>query len=410
MTAPSLDQSSSLLDATEIAPELSGGLTARQLSAAPACPLCAGSAPQILFRLRNSPFVQNRLLVSREEALASSRVDVVYHYCDDCRFAFNPSFDRRSVDYDGYYNKQTASTTYRDHVDSLARRLAADCELGPDSRIVEIGCGNGDFLSRLGAVTGSSNLRGYDPAYRGENGLAEHVERRFFTTQDHGVRADLIVFRHCLEGLLDVQATMDFLRHASAETRLYAEITDLDHILGERNPSLLYHECYRYFSLRAIDSFLRRVGFRPQRVYSLLGGGTLGITAVRGPEISPLGARPAHDAIRPAWRAVLDDPYERLEEVVRRHDKVVMWGISGRAISVLNHMSWNERVVAFGVDIDPARQGMFVPVTGQRVLSPAQARLFAPDLVIVANELYAREIREAIGPGARLVTLQGRYV
>jgi hypothetical protein len=363
------------------------------LGVAPACPLCAGPTPQILFRLKDSPLVQNRLLSSREDALASRRVDVTYRYCSDCHFSFNPTFDRRSVSYEGYYNKQTESTTYRGEVESLVHRLAADCGLGPDSAIVEIGCGNGYFLSRLAAVTGSSDLRGYDPAYRAENGLSAHIEPRLFTPRDLGARADLVVFRHCLEGLLDVEATMAFLRHADATTRVYIEITDLDHILAERNPSLLYHECYRYFSLRAIDVFLRRVGFRPQRVYSLLGGGTLGITAVRTPGSD-----------------VLADPYGRLEEIVRRHAKVVIWGISGRAISVLTHMSWDERTVAFGVDIDPARQGMFVPVTGQRVLSPAQARLYAPDLVIVANELYAREIRAALATDARLVTLQGRFV
>ena len=77
---------------------------------------------------------------------------------------------------------------------------------------------------------------------------------------------------------------------------------------------------------------------------------------------------------------------------------------------MLSHMGWDGRVVAFGVDIDPEKQGLFLPVTGQRVLSPAEAVAFVPDLVIVANELYAAEIRQQFSGDVRLVSLQGRFI
>jgi len=43
-------------------------------------------------------------------------------------------------------------------------------------------------------------------------------------------------------------------------------------------------------------------------------------------------------------------------------------------------MGWGSEVVAAGVDIDPATAGALLPVNGQRVLSPAEAVAFAPDL------------------------------
>jgi hypothetical protein len=355
------------------------------------CPLCSDARSEALFELRNAPVLQNKLLPTIEAALAASRVDTTYHYCARCNFAFNLAFDGSALSYGSYYNKQSESSTYRQYIEDLTHQLAVDCRLGAASTILEIGCGNGYFLSRLQAATGSSNVHGYDPSYRGEYGMDAHVQRRFFDSPDIGAGADFVVLRHCLEGLLQANPVMSLLRDAGEASRVYLEITDLDYILTERNPALLFNEYYRYFSVRAMDIFLRQVGFRVQRVYALFGGNNLGITAARAPKTTDL-----HGA------------YRELESIVRRHHKVVIWGISGRAISLLCQMSWDGSIVAHGVDIDPARQGRYIPVTGQRILSPAEAKAFDPDLVIVANEIYAPEIRAALGVGAKLVTLKGQ--
>lgn len=358
------------------------------------CSLCSIKTYERLFELRNSPPVQNQLFGSPEKALAVKRENATYYYCPACHFAFNPNFDRSTVDYTKYYNEQIESPTYRAYVDALADRLTSDCGLDSQTRILEIGCGSGYFLSRLQAATGSGSVVGFDPAYRGDYGMQGNVHRRLFDIADVKTPVDLIVLRHCLEGLLDVEPVMDLLRDgASTSALIYIEVNDFDHMLTDRNPSLLFHEYYRYFSARAVDIFLRPIGYRLQRLYSVLGGCYLGITACPAPA--------AFD---------LSDAYSDLETIVRRHRKVVIWGSSGRCISLLSHMSWDKEIVAFGVDIDPAKQGRFMPVTGQRILSPAEAVAFGPDLVIVANEIYAPEIRREFKEDVRLVTVQGRLV
>ncbi len=359
------------------------------------CSLCESKTSDRLFELQNSPFIQNRLFRSSDDALATKRANAAYYYCPACHFAFNPAFDRSVVDYRDYYNEQIESPTYRRYVDDLAVKLTSDCGLHAQSRILEIGCGSGYFLSRLQAATGASKIVGFDPAYRGGFGMGDKVRRQLFGTADAAMPVDLIVLRHCLEGLLDVEPVMDLVRDGTSRSaRLYIEVNDLDYILTDRNPSLLFHEYYRYFSARAVDIFLRQIGFRLERLYSVLGGCYLGITACRAPT--------AFD---------LSDAYSSLEPIVRGHRKVVIWGSSGRCISLLSHMSWDKEVVAFGVDIDPAKQGMFMPVTGQKILSPAEAVAFGPDLVIVANEIYAPEIRKEFKEeDVRFVTVHGRLI
>lgn len=358
------------------------------------CPLCSRPTADEMFELRNSPRLQNKLLRTRPEAMAAERVTARYLHCPACHFAFNPDFDASTVDYAKYYNGQLESPSYRRYVDQLAVDLASACGLGPSSRVLEVGCGSGYFLSRIRAATGSNDILGFDPTYRGQHGVDAHVRRAFFDGREIDRPFDLVVFRHSLEGLLHI-ASLDELisRATSPSSRLYFEVTDLDQLLADRNPSLLFYEYYRYFSARAADIFLRRLGFRLHQLWSLFAGTYLGIIARSAPASMELNGA-----------------YRNLEEVVRSHRKVIVWGTSGRCISMLSHLGWDERVVSFGVDIDPEKQGMFLPVTGQRVLTPAEAVAFAPDLVIVANDVYAAEIRQHFATDVRLVSLQGRIL
>ena len=360
------------------------------MALAASCPLCSVRTNEPFFEQRNSPLLQNKLLRTREEAMAVERVMVKYLYCPNCHFAFNPGFDPSLIDYANYYNGQIESPSYRQYVDQVARDLVARCKLGPTSRILEVGCGSGYFLSRLRAESGSTSLVGFDPTYRGEHGMDAYVRRSLLDPRELEGTFDLIAFRHSLEGLLNVSSLGEAIgRVSSPSTRLYLEISNLDYLLG--NPSLLFYEYYQYFSARAADVFLRQLGFRLCELWSLFGGSYLGVIGAPTPKVVELGGA-----------------YRELEAIVRQHKKAVIWGASGRCISVLCHLGWDSQVIKFAVDIDPEKQGLFLPVTGQQVLSPPEAVAFRPDLVVVANEVYASEIRKQFPFEVRLVSLQGR--
>src|SRR5450432_621822 len=259
-------------------------LTNHSMALAVACPLCSKETSESIFELRNSPPLQNKLLRTSEEALSAVRIGATYFYCAACHFAFNPAFDPTLVDYAKYYNGQLKSASYRRYVDKIAVDLTAACALGPESRILEIGCGSGYFLACLQKATGSGTVIGYDPTYRGEYGMQDNVRRRLLDANEVEGTFDLIVLRHSLEGLLHDASLLELIgRATSPSSRLYLEVTDLDHLLAERNPSLLFYEYYRYFSARAADIFLRKLGFRLRQLWSLFGGAYLGITATRAP-------------------------------------------------------------------------------------------------------------------------------
>lgn len=51
--------------------------------------------------------------------------------------------------------------------------------------------------------------------------------------------------------------------------------------------------------------------------------------------------------------------------------------------------------VAYFVDLNPRRQGKFIPAVEKEIMSPDHARENRPDVVIAMNAIYRVEIRRA---------------
>jgi len=356
------------------------------------CPICDSKDVQPFHHVMRSPILQNVLYASRDEARAARRVDAPFHYCPACHFVFNPEFQEDSVRYDpGYDNNQLASPTYRQHVETITDTLIADCRLDESSAILEIGCGSGFFLSRLKAKSVARRIVGYDPSYDGQHGMQEHVRRELYRWRG-GESFDLVVMRHTLEGLLRYDAVFpDVVSALGSRGKLYIEAADLDYIVERDNPFILYHEYARYYSVTALVALLGKYGLQARNVFKSLGGNFISMLATC--------PRPA-----PGFRAL-----DRLRDALEKSDRAVVWGIGGRAISFLTQLAPLADRVLCGVDIDERKQGRYIPVTGQKIVSPEEAVRLEPDLVIVANANYLEEIRAHFGPRTNFLTLEGSF-
>ena len=48
------------------------------------------------------------------------------------------------------------------------------------------------------------------------------------------------------------------------------------------------------------------------------------------------------------------------------------------------------------VDINPNKQGMYIPGTSQSIVPPEFLKEFKPDVIIIMNPVYKNEIQETI--------------
>ena len=84
-----------------------------------------------------------------------------------------------------------------------------------------------------------------------------------------------------------------------------------------------------------------------------------------------------------------------LAEFNRAKARVVAWGSGGQGITFLNLVQANRRV-AYVVDINPERQGKFVPGYGQRVVAPEFLHSYRPDVILITNPTYEAEIKQQV--------------
>ena len=84
--------------------------------------------------------------------------------------------------------------------------------------------------------------------------------------------------------------------------------------------------------------------------------------------------------------------------------RVALWGSGSKAVGFLSTLGCRDERVPFVVDINPRKQGTFLPGTGQQIVGPDAMIEYKPDVVIVMNPVYRDEIRrdlDARGCGHR---------
>src|SRR5215471_15742796 len=113
------------------------------------CLICGGKPLEPLISIPGVPTLCNRLCASEAEARNAPRGDIRLSYCPDCGHIVNSAFDQARVNYDGRYeNTLTFSPRYRQYAEMTAGRIINRYRLF-GKRIVEIGCGSGEFLRLL---------------------------------------------------------------------------------------------------------------------------------------------------------------------------------------------------------------------------------------------------------------------
>jgi hypothetical protein len=305
---------------------------------------------------------------------------------------FNPDFQEDMCDYTkGYNNNQLESPHYKRYIEETADKLIEICRLHKDSNILEIGCGDGYFLSRLREKLQCEKVAGYDLRYAGSFGMEKYVRRKYYTREDFKPY-DLIYFRFSIEGLLNFDEIFkNVIDSMHEQSYLYIETPNLDYILRQKNFGSLCHEYARYFSVRSFDRLFAGKGLVIDHVESIFGGMYLFLLGRRTPDLA--GA---------------ERTYQRQAEALGRFHRAVIWGASGRAVSTLCHLGLGPEKVLCAVDIDPAKQGRFLPFTAQEILAPQEALALDPDLIIVANSNYFEEIVALVGRDMHYLFLDGR--
>jgi 2-polyprenyl-3-methyl-5-hydroxy-6-metoxy-1,4-benzoquinol methylase len=370
------------------------------------CLVCGGTSLEPLIFIPGVPMLCNRLCASEAEAANAPRGDICLIYCLDCGHVANSAFDQARVKYDGCYeNTLTFSPCYRRYADETARRLI--CRYGlTGKRIVEIGCGSGDFLRLL--CTAGNDGEGYDPSqptgrHAAGPGSFEIIGRSFTIEDARG--ADLVCCRHVLEHLSD---PIDLLRRLRASISaggggiVFFEVPNALLILDRLSIWDIIYEHVSYFTPLSLTQAFYGAGFTIRYAHSGFDDQYLWVEACVDVHTaqSVLSARPA-DTLYRSFSARFTERQarwrRRLDDLRREQRRTVVWGAGSKGIMFLNLLGVPVGAgIDWVVDINPRKHGHFVPLTGQRIVGPDCLLQNPPDLIIVMNPEYQSEVRSVI--------------
>jgi SAM-dependent methyltransferase len=367
------------------------------------CPGCDATSPRPLLTRTNVPVHQNRLASTRDEAAGAARGDIELACCARCGLVFNRAFAPELLRYaPGYENDQTASPLFAAHVEERIQSMLRD---GVRRRsVIEIGCGNGEFLRRL-CREGANRGVGFDPVSlpaAADDASGVHIEPQAFCGQHLEPPADVAVSRHVIEHLPEPRDLLALVRAALADndrTRLYLETPCIEWIAETLAIWDLFYEHACYFGELSLANVLSLAGFETRSLQRVFGDQYLWAVAapgrpknVRPPSDEELGRLEALAACEAAetrrWRQAID--------AWSAEGPVAVWGAGGKGTTFLHLADPSRARVDMAVDVHPLKQGKFIPGTGHPVVAPDDPRMRDVRHVIVMNPNYAEEVERRI--------------
>jgi SAM-dependent methyltransferase len=373
------------------------------------------------------PVLCNELFRTREAALEVPRSQIALACCPACGLIHNAAFDPALVRYGrSYENGLHFSPYFRGYAEVLAGALIERYRLRGKT-IVEIGCGDGQFLGLLCRLGGNRGL-GFDPAYEPARAAplpaAATIRPRAFQDTDADSKPDLICCRHVLEHVPDplpFLAAVRRLAEASPEAVVFFEVPNALYTLERLGIwDIIYEHCL-YFTPLSLARLFWAAGFTPMAVRETYEGQFLTIEArpAAATREGRGGVRrdntPGDDSRLRLLTSTFVRRYE--EKLVQWRDllarlgneggRSVLWGAGSKGVTFLNVLDVPEGAIPCVVDINPRKQGCHVAGTGQIIVPPARLVQVRPNQVIVMNALYQVEIDAELrhhGVGATVLT------
>jgi len=375
------------------------------------CPSCGSAGLLPFYEVKGVPVHSCLMTTTKREALEFPCGDILLGFCKICGFISNIAYDPKFQNYSsGYEDQQCFSPTFNTFAHDLAKRLIDKYNLF-NKQIVEIGCGKGDFLLLL-CELGHNRGVGIDPAWVPERVRSEAADRVLFIPEyysdKHGkYSGDLICCRHTLEHIYSTADFVKTIRQAvdrREDSIVFFEVPDVGRVLRELAFWDIYYEHCSYFSPGTFARLFRFCGFQIIDLskafadqYLLIETRPTNKQANQLHQLEETAEQMARDveyfSIRCSKK--LDHWKEFFRKVRVNKRRAVVWGSGSKCVSFLTTIEI-EKEIEYVIDVNPYRHGKFIPRAGKEVMPPEFLKEYKPDVILVMNPIYCKEIQEKL--------------
>ena len=372
------------------------------------CPVCDSKQLRVFFEMPDVPVHCNILWPSRDAARNCPKGAIKLAFCPVCSFITNLTFEPGRLEYtQAYENPLHFSPRFQDYTRSLATRLVKRYNLY-NKDIIEIGCGKGYFLTLL-CELGNNRGVGFDPTYVEQEKHSEAKNRvkfikDFYSERYGNYKGDLIVCRQTLEHIQNPKGFLNMLRQTISNrlnTYIFFEVPNALHTFHKLFVwDIIYEHC-SYFTPISLSLTFSSCGFHVCELTDAFEGQFLCVHARPGQDVPDSDYEQPGEVNRIAsdissfatnYQSKVETGRHKLEHIEGRGKRSVVWGAGSKGVTFLNTLK--NLQIKYVVDINPHKQGMYIPGTGQQIVPPKFLRDYQPDVIIVMNPIYKSEIRQ----------------
>jgi SAM-dependent methyltransferase len=375
-----------------------------------ACDACGESDLMVFADLGEVPVLCGVHWADPRAAADSPVGRMVLAHCPNCAYVRNIAFDPSVMIYDTTMDTNLHhSAAFQSFSADLVKHLVARY-LVPGARVLDVGCGQGEFLRELCHVAGCEG-HGYDAMYAGTTGpdaSGATFHQRLAPRGAALPEFDMFTSRHWFEHIDDPVDFLTDLRIQAGRRPVfgYIEVPDACYDLSTAGWEVIYPHV-SYFDAYSLCRIVERAGWRVEDTGTHFSGmfRFIEVSASAGaarrgtatlPDLSDRDRQLAaiesfsrrHHEERRAWR-------ERIGGLADAGGRPVLWGAGSRAVQFLTFADPDRRLAAV-VDVNPRKWGRYLPVTAHRVDRPESLAEVRPTAVIITNPAYHKEISDQL--------------
>lgn len=355
-------------------------------------------------------------------------------FCDSCWLVQTEDFANADDLFDDKYAYFSAfSITWlahcEDYVDAMIKRFA----LTSDSMVVEVAANDGCLLAI--AKARKLNCYGIEPTCSTADAARARgikIIEAFFTHElatqlvAQGQQADLITANNVLAHVPNINDFVSgFSKLLKPQGVVTFEFPHLYRMIKENQFDTIYHEHYSYLSLTCAKSILEANGLQLFDVEELpTHGGSLRLFACRQDyghrEKSPrlqaalqheeqegMQSRSFYQGFQERAEAVRDALISFLHDARNKGCKVAAYGAAAKGNTLLNFAGITPDLVHYVVDLNPQKQGKYLPGSQIPIVTEAHLKLDRPDYVLILPWNLTTEITHQL---SYIASWNGRFV
>ena len=347
------------------------------------CRLCGAPNLVLVLELSSAPRSVERLLLS-DGLSDDGPCSLEVYQCRNCGLV--QLVRSMAADfYDDYAMATSFSPSFHVYLEELADMFCATFGAAR-GRLLEIGCGDGTFLSYLSKqgfdVYGLEPSKPFRDAARGKD-LKVFGSYLGQDSPAPDSPYDAFVTRQVLEHVFDISG---FLRgiHMSVSPGApgLLEVPNLCKSVTDGRFYDFFPDHVNYFSPQTLRRALEISGFDVIDVVPTMNDEYIAAFVKRSKLTDMLPVRSAVDAIRTSLAQFVEDHRQAGK-------RLAIWGSGGKGVAALAAVGWEG--VSYVVDTDPRKQGLFMPVHLQ-VFAPERLKTEHVDTVLVTALAHLNEI------------------